>query len=230
MSTIGQRILRARMRKGLTQQNVAKHFGINRVSVANWESGATKPAIDKLEGLSNLLGGDADWYLHGKGTPPSDEMPAIPSEHTAPAAVSNAQIGERVTQVGFRVPVYGQAVGGADGEFVLNGNHLYDLMAPPSIAPSSGAYAVTVSGESMAPRYEDGEIAFVDPRRRPRRGSYVVAQIQLEEHGPILAFVKRFVRHNADGLVLEQFNPAKELRFDHQCVRSVHCIVMAGES
>ena len=110
----------------------------------------------------------------------------------------------------------------------MNGTILYEVMAPPVISHISDAYAVAVSGESMSPRYEDGEICFVDPRRRVKKGDYVIAQIGHEEHGAPLAYVKKFVRHNSIELVLEQFNPPKELRFPASNVVSVHFIALAG--
>ena len=126
------------------------------------------------------------------------------------------------------IPVYGQAVGGVDGEFVMNGDRLDDVFAPPSLSAVAGAYAVYVAGESMEPRYFDGEIVFVNPTKRARRGDFVVAQIQAGEHGPKLAYVKRFVRWNAEELVLAQYNPEKELTFTADQVVSVHLVVMGG--
>ncbi len=142
----------------------------------------------------------------------------------------NAVIRDKVEGLGRKIPVYGQAVGGVDGEFLMNGTVLYEVMAPPVISHISGAYAVSVSGESMVPRYEDGEICFVDPKRRVKKGDYVIAQIRQEEHGPLLAYVKRFIRQNSIELVLEQFNPQKELRFAGNTVVSVHYIALAGNA
>lgn len=82
----------------------------------------------------------------------------------------------------------------------------------------------------MSPRYEDGEVCFVDPGRRVKRGDYVIAQIRTEEHGPLLAYVKKFIRHNAEELVLAQFNPEKELRFPAYQVVTVHYIALAGNA
>ena len=42
--------------------------------------------------------------------------------------------------------------------------------------------------------------------------------------------MKRFLRHNAAELVLDQFNPVKELRFDANSVVSVHYIALAGNA
>ena len=56
----------------------------------------------------------------------------------------------------------------------------------------------------------------------------MIAQVRLEEHRPLLAYVKKFLRHNAEELVLEQFNPRKELVFPSTSVQSVHFIALAG--
>ncbi|WP_412058136.1 S24 family peptidase [Bartonella sp. DGB2] len=126
------------------------------------------------------------------------------------------------------IPVYGQAVAGEDGQFILNGNFLYSALCPPQLSSTNGAYGVEVSGDSMEPRYSDREIVYVDPKRRVVRGDYVVAQILIDEHSAPHAYVKRFVSHNAKELVLEQFNPVKQLRFPHARVVSVHYIALAG--
>lgn len=136
----------------------------------------------------------------------------------------NARISGNLDTEARLIPLYGQAVGGVDGEFVMNGTPLDYVPAHPSVADVKDAYAVTVSGDSMSPRYEDGETCYIDPRVRVTRGDYVVVQIQYEDAGAPLAYVKRFVKRNAVELVLEQLNPPKELRFEAQFVVSVHYI------
>lgn len=153
---------------------------------------------------------------------------SAPQDKMRPADMPNAVIGKKIALTERHLPVYGQAVGGLDGEFPINGNTLYSVLCPPQLSEVSGAYAVSISGDSMYPRYEDGEIAFVDPTRRVKKGDYVIAQIMAQEGEPPLAYVKKFIRHNAGGLVLEQFNPAKELNFPHHRVVSVHYIALAG--
>jgi phage repressor protein C with HTH and peptisase S24 domain len=143
---------------------------------------------------------------------------------------SNATILPQKPEVGPpTVPLYGTVVGGVDGQFELNGNLLDRVNAPVSLYGVKNAYAVRISGESMEPRYEDGETVFVNPDRRPTRNDYVVAQIREEPDGPPLAFVKKFVRWNSERLVLYQFNPEKELEFDSRMVESVHYILKSGE-
>lgn len=169
---------------------------------------------------------DPLWIMTGISAESEPSSQSLPREVYSP----NAKLGDRILGIGKKIKVYGRAVGGVDGEFDMNGSLLFETMAPPVISDVSGAYGVQVSGDSMSPRYEDGEICFVDPTRRVKKGDYVIAQIRNEEDGPLLAYVKKFIRHNAEELVLEQFNPQKFLTFPATQVHSVHYIALAGNA
>jgi phage repressor protein C with HTH and peptisase S24 domain len=128
------------------------------------------------------------------------------------------------------IPVYGQAVGGKDGEFVLNGNQVSEVLAPASLSSVPNAYAVYVVGDSMEPRYFAGETVFVNPRLPISKGAFVIAQIASDDEGAPHAYVKRFVSQDARRLRLDQFNPKKVLEFPTSKVVSVHRIIMSGEN
>ena len=185
----------------------------------------TGPPAGSAEHNRNISVLNNEILVANRQSPQSNTAESGAPAQTLPA---NARLGEELPDTHVKVPVYGQAVGGVDGEFVMNGNRLEDVFSPPSLSSVTGAYAVYVAGESMEPRYFDGEIVFVNPLKRARRGDFVVAQVQAEEHGPVLAYVKRFVRWNAEELVLAQYNPEKELRFPAGQVISVHLVVMGG--
>src|SRR5215472_5016009 len=134
------------------------------------------------------------------------------------------------------IPVFGHAVGGKDGEFVLAGNKVSEVPAPHGLEYVSDAYAIYVVGDSMEPRYFAGETVFVNPRLPISRGAFVVAQITVvaqisggQEAVP-RAYVKRFVSQDTKRLRLEQFNPKKVLEFPTSTVVSIHRIVMSGEN
>ena len=134
------------------------------------------------------------------------------------------QVGLNVT-----VPAYGQARGGRDGQFPLNGNKVADVLAPPSLANVPDAYAVYVVGSSMEPRYYAGECVFVNPKLPIMKGCFVVAQIAAPVEGdPPLAYVKRYVSSDDKVLRLEQYNPKKTLTFPAGRVVSLHRIIMGG--
>lgn len=215
----------------MSQAGLADAVGTSQPQIKRLEGGDRKLTKEWAERLSPHLGVAPEALLFGS----IDDIETIKVNSPAIAPqqdieLPNAIIRDKVEGLGRKIPVYGQAVGGVDGEFLMNGTVLYEVMAPPVISHISGAYAVAVSGISMEPRYEDGEICFVDPKRRVKKGDYVIAQISQDEHGAPLAYVKRFVRQNSIELVLEQFNPPKELRFAGNTVVSVHYIALAGNA
>jgi SOS-response transcriptional repressor LexA len=141
-----------------------------------------------------------------------------------------ANAGPRAGYGAVFIPVYGHAVGGKDGEFVLSSNRITELPAPPAVARVPDAYAVYVVGESMEPRYFAGETVFVNPRLPISRGAFVVAQIAKGDGQEPHAYVKRFVSQDARCLRLEQYNPKKVLEFPPSAVVALHRIVMSGEN
>ena len=54
--SLGDQIRRARQKKELSQQAIAKAFGISRAAVAQWENGTTRPDQGKLVELARMLG------------------------------------------------------------------------------------------------------------------------------------------------------------------------------
>jgi SOS-response transcriptional repressor LexA len=128
------------------------------------------------------------------------------------------------------IPVYGHAMGGKDGEFVLSGNQVSEVLAPPTLLHVRDAYAVYVVGDTMEPRYFAGETVFVNPRLPISRGSFVVAQISKGEEPEPRAYVKRFLSQDGKRLRLEQYNPKKILEFPASTVVAIHRIVMSSES
>jgi phage repressor protein C with HTH and peptisase S24 domain len=233
MSDKGKRLRDARFDAGFnTAKAAAEALGIRPSTYSAHENGQNDYGIEEAQVYARRFGTDPIWLLTGVTNTQNLALAdgSSPSNVVLLRETPNATIGDDISSDGKKIPVYGQAVGGVDGEFIMNGSVLYEVMAPPNLSQISGAYAVSIAGDSMYPRYEDGEVAFVDPSRRVRKGDYVVAQIRYEEEGPILAFVKKFVRHNADELVVEQFNPPKEMKFPHHNVVSVHYIAMAGNA
>ncbi|OHV78139.1 S24 family peptidase [Ensifer sp. LCM 4579] len=228
MSEKADRLRQARIRAGFRfASDAANALGVVASTYRAHENGQNDFDLDEADFYGRKFNVDPYWLMTGRNQANGG---ATPPPNTADVGPPNAKVRAKVIGQGKKIPVFGQAVGGVDGEFLMNGSVLYEVMAPPILSDISDAYAVCVSGDSMSPRYEDGEICFVDPGRRVKKGDYVIAQIRLEENGALLAYVKKFVRHNSSELVLEQFNPAKELRFDARTVHSVHYIALAGNA
>lgn len=103
------------------------------------------------------------------------------------------------------------------------------IARPPSLAEDPDAYAVEIVGDSMAPRFEPGERAFVSPRAPVRSGDDIIVQLR-EPHtdgsdlsGEITeVLIKRLVRRSATFLELRQFNPDRTFRVPMGRVRRIH--------
>jgi phage repressor protein C with HTH and peptisase S24 domain len=227
--SIANRMRNLRERSGLSIDQMARAMDYASASSIQryFDAGKLKTGYLKRDFVAKV-----EKVLLGKGSPPITRPEiwelAGPEFNFGTLEPTNAVVISQNVTGGNKIPVYGSAVGGIDGEFAMNGVMLYEIIAPPVLNDVSGAYAVQISGESMEPRYFDGEVVFVNPHRRVVKGDFVIVQIHAEGDDPPLAFVKRFIRHNAAELVLEQYNPPKQLRFPHDRVKSVHFITMGG--
>lgn len=208
------------MRKaGLTNKaEVARLSGIQPVTMRSYFAGHAHPPLDKCQRIGHVLGVSGEWLFTGRGDP--NDVKPLPLEMLSVPLVTGANL----------IPVFGTAVGGSDGRFDLNGSVVDRVAAPPGLIGIQNAYAVMVVGDSMEPRYEAGETVYVHPNKPVQRNGYVVVQLWPEDDGePISGMVKRFVRMTDSKLVLEQFNPPKQIEIDRARVKAVHRIVLGGE-
>lgn len=56
-----------RIKKRMTQEEVAKQIGVNRSTVAMWETGKNEPRAKLLPKLAELFGCTVDELLKGEG-------------------------------------------------------------------------------------------------------------------------------------------------------------------
>lgn len=107
---------------------------------------------------------------------------------------------------------------------------LDNVARPPSLAGHDEAYALTIIGDSMAPRFEPGEIVFVSPKLPVSIGDDVIVQLRapggeqtIDESDRITdVLIKRLVRRSGSFVELRQFNPDKTFRVPIERVRRIH--------
>jgi transcriptional regulator with XRE-family HTH domain len=54
--TLGERIKKWRLEKGLFQRDLAKLIGVDEMTIVNWEKGRTKPTEKNIERIKEILG------------------------------------------------------------------------------------------------------------------------------------------------------------------------------
>jgi SOS-response transcriptional repressor LexA len=104
------------------------------------------------------------------------------------------------------------------------------LPRPPSIASDADAYAVTIVGDSMWPRFRPGRRVAVSPRAPVAIGDDVLLRLRTRPQasasgGGELVLIKELVKRSGAFLELRQFNPGVAVRVAAAEVAAVHKIV-----
>jgi phage repressor protein C with HTH and peptisase S24 domain len=195
------------------------------------------PTSERLARLAKLLGTTSDWLMHGglegpildramlnpDGTMKSERDPASPASD-----VHSAWTGPAPHKP---VPLIGSAFGGeweAGIEMTeLRFSEVLDHLArPPFLQMDAESYALEIVGDSIAPRFEPGERAFVSPLSPVRIGDDVVVQLNGREEqspaGTSTALIKRLTKRSPDFVELRQFNPDTTFRVPIERVSAIH--------
>lgn len=100
------------------------------------------------------------------------------------------------------------------------------LPRPESLAGDDSAYALTIVGDSMWPRFRPGRRVAVSPRAPVAIGDDVVVRLRGSREGESdLVLLKELVKRTADGLELRQFKPDRKFKVDSAEVSSIHKVV-----
>ena len=196
------------------------------------------PTSERLARLAYLLGTTSDWLIHGGMEGPILDRSRLNPDGTLKSEDPGA--GTRASDIRGAwaapephrpVPLIGTAFAGEWGaDIEMSELHLTDVLdylgRPPELQTDPDSYALEIVGESMAPRFEPGERAFVSPLSPVRIGDDVV--VQLRASGPAqsdrvkLALIKRLTRRSPTFLELRQFNPDRTFQVPVDQVAAVH--------
>jgi phage repressor protein C with HTH and peptisase S24 domain len=234
---LGAIIRKARKAAGKTQAEVAEVCSVTRSAVGQWESGETDPSTENLLTTARFLGFDipqANLGVYAPVKTQSVEPESPPSVSATISPENNAVVETRTFArdvLPNNIPVYGVAVGGDDGYFYLNGDIIDYVRRPEGVSRAKNVYAIYVIGHSMEPRFEDGDLVYVNPLRPPAIGDYVVVQFGTEpdRDGAQKAMIKRLARRTGDRVYLEQFNPRGTIELRVEEIRSMHRVVNWNE-
>lgn len=188
--TLGEKIRQRREELKLSQKQVADRVSIRQQSYEAIEAGRTQRS-KFLPRIAQLL-----------GLPMSELDPEItPSPETA------AQQGRPLISPERDFPVYSAAEGGA-GEIIRSSDPVDWVPRPEPVARVKDAYGLYIVGESMAPEFEPGDIALVNPAL-PLVGN-TTCILYAEREGEARAMVKRLLRATPKEWQLRQWNPKKD--------------------
>lgn len=190
---------------------------------------SNNPRRDTLEKLARVLDCSFEWLATGRGpvAPPTEagEAPPAPAGGLRDAAMTVPARSEMPQDV----PVLGTAAGSLKGAFQVDtGAPIDRVRRPPGIATAVDIYALYVVGESMAPRFEDGELIYVSGRRPVRPGDYVVVQVRADD-GHVEAYCKKLKKRDTERLTVEQYNPATTFDIPAGTAIAVHKVLTLND-
>lgn len=121
------------------------------------------------------------------------------------------------------LPVFGTALGGSDGgtEFIMNGQAALYVRRPEKLAGRDDVFALYVQGDSMEPRFFEGELIICETNRPPSVGDFVVVEMKEAVDGFRVAYLKRLAGRSGGKLRLKQYNPDKVLELEMDAVHQV---------
>lgn len=114
------------------------------------------------------------------------------------------------------IPLFGFVRGSKEGEAVVTDEPVDYLERPCFIARGQQAYAVTVTGNSMSPRFNPRDVVYAAPRLPVEAGDYVI--VQFIEDDERCAIIKQLVSADDEKIVLHQFNPASNFSIERKRV------------
>ena len=183
--TIGERIQSRRKELGLSVDELAALLGKNRATIYRYEGGnIEKLPTTILEGLAQALSTTPS-YLMGWEEEPAPQNP-------------NGRVMEKDNI--YMIPVY-ESVSAGFGAYADDRVISYEPVYLPTLREAKETLAITVKGDSMYPKIEDGDLVVVHQQDYFENGDIVVAVVGTDE-----GFVKRAFQ-NSGKLSLESINP-----------------------
>lgn len=222
LDTLAARLRYARRAKSLTQDEVAAQFNIRRNNVSTWESGDTRPDLDRIPLLSALYGTTEAWLLHGDGEPPAKEEARSKVRGGKAATITEPRHpvvplvpGSQLLGTG-KMPLYAGAMGG-DGHVIITFDAIDYVKRPAELENVRGGYGLLVVGESMIPAFWPGDMALINPHLPPARQKNVILYHTPPHGGDVEAIVKQLNGWNERHWQLQQYNPPREYtEFRHE--------------
>lgn len=256
-SELAQRVVERLKELGISQSEAARRAGFNRAYLSDLLSGKKANLHqNNYRRLAKALEMDLRFLMTGKA-PSSDESlesqdfeaPSetveqfeIPEEDLqAIFSMSHLDNNEREHRSGVHelkdrilskpVPVYRSAGGRLDGAVLISEETVESVPRPISATISDHWYVVSLSEDSMSPRFEPGEFLYVRAEKFIRPRDYVVIQVE-EKVGTKwlrLGYVRRFLREADGEYIVTRLHPIEEERYPVDRVLSMDRILMTCE-
>ena len=188
MAAFADRLKTLRRERDWSQQRLADELKISKISVNMYERGEREPSFETMEAIADIFNVDMD-YLYGRSDIKISDPIQMPTSPIVPVGF------EPLPQM-TQVPLVGRI---ACGQPITAEQNIESVIGVPSAWHAD--FALTCRGDSMQPRYLDGDIVCI--HRQPEVENGQIAAVRIGEE----ATLKRFYRQG-DTVTLQAENPA----------------------
>jgi phage repressor protein C with HTH and peptisase S24 domain len=211
------RLKELRERAGLSMQALATRAGTSAPQINKLEKGERRLTVDWMTRLAPALGVELRDLLPDQATLPV-ARPSLPPGGVLPVPPPGAFDPRDL------IPVRSAARGGSEQEMFLADGPIDYVRRPPSLAHVRDAYSIYMVGQSMVPRFRQGQILHVNPYKPPQQGAGVVVTKRDDA-----VLIKEFVRRGPATLHLRQYNPDGPVDVPLAEIRDIHTVVGLDE-
>lgn len=227
------RIQALRLALGMTLKDVAEAVGTETATISKLELGRRKLTAQWMERIAPALNAAPADLLLSSVQPPESGGEIDHRTNLATSTVEPADIEIPSPSTFPRdMPVMGTA-GGAIIRRVEGFRMQHEVVdyvrRPPILHRQMGAYAIFVTGESMVPLHNPGDLRFVDPAQRPQIGDSVVVQTKHHDDDPGQAYIKILKRRTPSYIVLQQLNPPANIEIPARFIVSIHRVLTMND-
>lgn len=192
--SIAENIKRIRERFNLTQDELGEIAGVSGGAVSTWERGTAEPRMGAVQRISDKLNISKADIIEDKG------------------GIN--------TTTAVRIPVLGRVQAGLPieaQEEIIDWEEI-----SPNMAASGEYFALQVKGDSMEPKFSEGDVVIVRQQEDAESGDIVIAMVNSND-----ATIKKLMKYDDGGIALVASNPLYQpLHFYHADIlnSSVHII------
>ena len=208
MQNLGEKLTALRRRAGLSQKALAERLALYGVTVTNqavskWEKGLTQPNADQFLALCRALDAEnigAEFFGRRGGMlrDLNDAGVRKLREYADLLRASGLYALPPEERSGRVLPLYSLAVSAGTGQFLDSED--FESVIVGAEVPEIADYGVRVAGDSMEPRYTDGQTVWVQYRRTLRSGE--IGIFLYDDN----AYLKQLIVDDA-GVRLHSLNP-----------------------
>ena len=208
-----RRLRACRERSGETLEQIGRLVGVNKTTVMRWERGDTwKINLPTLQFLAEHFHVSLQWLLGESSTLSLSDNAHWLEQHGT------------VERRGMLLPILGSVRAGVGGE-VMQEIIGHEAVDPTTLQTGEQYFWLRVTGDSMTPSINDGDLVLVRRQESVENGQYAVVVLDNEE-----GLVKR-IAYGADFIELQSVNPYyPPRRFTGDDTACVHVIGKVVES